>query len=285
MAREVRQAGGNACGVAGSPTVVGLPPPPPLAWTTNWETAGPIQGFDGAQEATGIVEWSTASNDNKRVNGTDAIKLLGGNLSAAHIFTSTTPTDFVLQSGHGLANGLFTICDTATAVIGNGNASPSGFVGVQMAANTAQFSSGGFASSYSAGFWYVGNNTRGGRSLYRTGIGTGGSGIQEIAEGVVDMQIDYLLRLKPISTDTPPGPPDEAWLGAYLLTWSNGAGGPATPWIDGKPDISAPTIPTKEVVAARLTLTLETLDSVGTNARPITRQLIHVVNLRNKGMR
>lgn len=279
MAREIRQAGGNACGVAGNPSVVAGAP---ADWTTNWTATGAIQGFDGSQPATGIVDIGTAPNE--RVDTTDAIKLLSGNLGEAHLFTSTTPTSFVLPTGHGLASGLFLACDTGTAIIGTGNASPTSFTGVQMAGNTAQLSSGGFIAPYTAGFWYIGTNARGGRSLFRTGVGTGSVGPVEIAEGVTDLQIDYLLRPKPTDPDIPPGAPDSAWAGASALTWNTPTGGVATAWIDD-PAVSNPT---KEVVAVRLTLTLETEASVGTNntsAQPITRQLIHVVNLRNRGMR
>ena len=280
MAREIRQAGGNACGVAGNPSLVAGTA---ADWTTDWKAAGAIQGFDGNEDATGIVDTSTA--DNERVDTTDAIKLLGGNLGEAHLFTSPAATDFVLPAGHGLADGLFLACDTATAIIGAGIASPTSFTGVQMAGNTADLSDGGFIAPYSAGFWYIGNNVRGGRSLFRTGVGTGSAGPVEIAEGVTDMQIAYLLRPKPTDPDTAPAAPDSAWLDASALTWNTGTGGAATGWIDDPDNANNPT---KEVVAVRLTLTLETQAAVGTDGttqQPIERQLIHVVNLRNRGMR
>ena len=280
MAREIRQAGGNACGATGNPSLV---TGTVADWTTNWKAAGAIQGFDGNQVATGIV--ATGTTTAQRVDTTDAIKLLSGNLSEAHLFTSPAATDFVLAAGHGLNDGLFLACDTATAIIGSGNASPTSFTGVQMAGNTADLADGGFIAPYSAGLWYIGINDRGGRSLFRTGVGTGSTVPVEIAEGVTDMQIDYLLRPKPTDPDTPPGAPDSAWAGAGALVWNTGTGGAATAWID---DPESANNPTKEVVAIRLTLTLETQAAVGTDntsQQVIERQLIHVVNLRNRGMR
>jgi type IV pilus assembly protein PilW len=283
MAREVRQAGGNACGATGNPSIV---TGAPTDWTTSWETAGAIQGFDGGQAATGIVATGTATAE--RVDATDAIKLLSGNLSEAYIFTSPAPTDFTVPAGHGLTAGLLLACDVGGAIVGVGNVSAGSTTGVQIAANTTnQLADGGFIARYSAGFWYIGNNDRGGRSLFRTGVGTGNVGPVEIAEGVTDLQIDYLLRPKPTDPDNPPGPPDSDWAGANALVWNNAAGAVITGgWTDDPNDPTSPTNPTKEVVAVRLTLTLETQAGVGTaGAQPITRQLIHVVNLRNRGMR
>lgn len=280
MAREIRQAGGNACGVAGNPSLV---TGTVTDWTTNWKAAGAIQGFDGNEAATGIV--TTGTSNAQRVDTTDAIKLLSGNLGEAHLFTSPAATDFVLPAGHGLSDGLFMACDTGTVIVGSGNASPASFTGIQMSSNTADLSDGGFIAPYSAGFWYIGNNDRGGRSLFRTGVGTGSTASVEIAEGVTDMQIDYLLRPKPTDPDTAPAAPDSAWLGASALTWNTATGGAATGWIDDTENTNSPT---KEVVAVRLTLTLETQAAVGTDGttqQPIERQLIHVVNLRNRGMR
>jgi type IV pilus assembly protein PilW len=279
VAREVRQAGGNACGVAGNPSIL---PGAPADWTTSWKTAGAIQGFDGNQTATGIVTTGTATAE--RIGNTDGIKLLSGNLSEAHIFNGPAETDFVVPAGHGLTAGLLLGCDNGTAVVGVGNATAGSATGVQIATNTAQLTDGGFIARYSAGFWYVGNNDRSGRSLFRTGVGTGSAGSVEIAEGVTDLQIDYLLRPKPTDPDNPPGPPDSSWAGAGALAWNTTSGATATGWIDD-PDNALN--PTKEVVAVRLTLTLQTTQpGVGTTAgQPITRQLIHVVNLRNRGMR
>lgn len=278
MAREVRQAGGNACGVSNSPTIV---PGTPADWTTSWKTAGAIQGFDGNQTATDIVATGTATG--ARVNTTDAIKLLSGNLNEAHIFTSPAATDFVIPADHGLTAGLLLACDTGVAIIGVGNPTVGSSTGVQIPSNTANLADGGFIARYTAGFWYIGNNDRGGSSLYRTGVGTGSAGPIEIAEGVSDLQIDYLLRPKPTDPDNPPGAPDSAWAGAATLAWNTAAGAAATAWIDDPDNLSNPT---KEVVAVRLTLTLQTQAGLSTaGAQPITRQLIHVVNLRNRGMR
>jgi len=287
MAREIRQAGGNACGVAGSPDLVS--PLVSTDWFSNWKDAGAIQGFAFDEDATDIVPFGSDPTD--RVEDTDAIKLLGGNLGEAYITSSPAATRFTLPNKHGLqasASSLFLACDASTAIIGTGTVNASATE--VLMPNASKLSDGGFIAPYSAGFWYIGHNgpPRGGTSLYRMGR----TGTQEIAEGVTDLQIHYLLRpKKAINPDDPPGAPDSQWLRVKDpkgkdpdLSWENSTGDAATGWIDD-PDPAASSNPTKEVVAVRLTLKLQTQAAVGTNQQAVTRDLIHVVNLRNRGMR
>ena len=98
--------------------------------------------------------------------------------------------------------------------------------------------------------WYIGNNVRGGRSLYRRVMRSGAAGpqvgVEEIAEGVTDMQLEYLTRTSGVYNS------------ADMITdW------PA-------------------VVSVRITLVLEGQDNVATDGGRIDRTLTHIVAVRNR---
>lgn len=275
MAREVRQAGGNLCGTTLMANVLNNAS---TAWTSNWE-AGTIQGFDGGQPATGIV--ATGAAVNERVAGTDAVRVLsGGMFDGVTIVAHNAGTAQITLAtvDHGFApESVVVICDGQSAALAKLTAAASGTSAVVGHANGAgptdncsqglnyptdcstatgnsrAFQAGGFVTPMTATTWYVGNNGRGGRSLFRVNLGPP----EEIAEGVRDMQLDYLLR------NTATGTLDSNWVAADLIT-------------DWRPIAAA------QVVAVRLRLTLETLAAVGTDQQPVERQLIHVVNLRNR---
>lgn len=101
--------------------------------------------------------------------------------------------------------------------------------------------------------WYVGGNGRGGRSLYQSVLvndaGTLSVVNQEIAEGVGDLQIGYLL-----------------------------AG--AADYVDANPAWAATDM--ARVVAVRLVLQVEGRNRVGTDGQPLSRTLEHVVTFRNR---
>jgi type IV pilus assembly protein PilW len=275
MAREVRQAGGNLCGATLMANVLNNAT---TAWTSNWE-AGVLQGFDGAQAATGIVATGTAVGE--RVAATDAVRVLsGGMFDGVPITSHNAGTAQITLNTitHGFApNNIVIICDGQSAALAKLTTAVSGTsavvahaVGVggdnncslglnfptdcsSATGNSRAFQPGGFVTLMSASTWYVGNNARGGRSLFRANA----AGTEEIAEGVRDMQLDYLLR------NSATRALDSNWVTAAAITdWTPGA--------------------TSQVVAVRLRLTLETQTAVGTNQRPVERQLIHVVNLRNR---
>ncbi|MDO9434347.1 PilW family protein [Hydrogenophaga sp.] len=272
MAREVRQAGGNLCGASLMANVLRNAT---TAWSSNWD-AGVLQGFDGAEDATGIVTTGTAVN--QRVADTDALLVLSGGMFDGRTIVShnTATAQITLNTtSHGFAaNDIVVVCDGQSAAMAEITAATSAVVThaigagaadncsrglgyptdcATAAGNSRAFQAGGFVTRMSASTWYVGNNPRGGRSLYKIAS----TGTQEIAEGVRDMQLDYLLR------NNATGVMDSNWVAASSITdWT-----PAS---------------NSQVVAVRFKLTLETQASVGTNQQPITRQLIHVVNLRNR---
>ena len=273
MAREVRQAGGNPCGAKLVGNVVNNAS---TTWSLNWE-AGTVIGFAGTHTVTAVTTGTATAN---RATATDAIQVLSGNLgdSASLASNSTTTAQITLTtSTHSItATDIVMVCDGSSAAIAQvssvsgtalyhvsatgtpGNCSQ----GLGYPSNCATavgtsktFQPGGFVSDYSASTWYVGFNSRGGRSLFRIDI----NGTEEIAEGVTDMDIAYLLRTEAT------GALDSNWVDASSIT-------------DWTPTAA------KQVVAVRMKLTLETLAKVGTNQQKLERQLIHVVSLRNRSL-
>lgn len=95
--------------------------------------------------------------------------------------------------------------------------------------------------------WFVADNGRGGRSLYRRTMDKGVVGAsEEVADGIQDMQIQYLVE----------GGND----------YVNAAAGVDWP----------------HVTAVRIILTVQGSERVGTDGNVLTRQIAHVVNLRNR---
>ena len=128
-----------------------------------------------------------------------------------------------------------------------------------------QASAGAQITRWDPAFWYVGNNARGGRSLYRAGIqvntatGAVTTRIEEMVPDVFDLQIDYLIRNR-----------DTATLGTDWLPASDAAF--AAGWVSS----------TAEVVAARLSLTIRSPEAVGADGNPLSRNFIAVGAIRNR---
>lgn len=287
MARELRQAGGNPCGTR---RVANVLRSGAGDWATNW-AGGTIIGYDG-NSPTPMVSPATpfGSGTAQRVSDTDAILVLGDALNigpgiTAHD-TTVTPTTITLNAPNAPVgnNTIVLICDIDSAVIAQvssvtgtntinfdttvpaagtpavpGNCTTSfGFPGGCTTPVAKTFTDNSFVSPLSSGLWYIGNNDRGGQSLYRRGrLST-----DEIAEGVTDMQIEYLFQIRDATTNT-----------VTLATdWADAA--PATNW--------TVTPGTPQAVALRIHLTLEASNAIGTNQAPIAREMVYVVNLRNR---
>ncbi len=275
MAREIRETDGNQCGAKLIANVINDATD---AWATDW-TEGTVRGYDKTQTSTRVVSVGTTSPN--RVTNTAAISIRRADPDSAVTVVShnATAASFQLSSiNHGFAEGdMVMVCDNGSAAIlqitnaatgtsdtivhNTGTVTPgncakglgyptdcSNAVG-----NTKTFTSGGVMAKIAPSFWYIGINPRGGKSLYRkTNTST-----EEIAEGVLDMQIEYLQRAEAT------GLPDADWVSASSITdW--------TPSAD------------KQVIAVRVTLDLESLSKVGTNQATLKRQQIFVVNLRNR---
>lgn len=268
MAREVRQAGGNPCGAV---VIANTLANPTANWWSDWDR-GVLEGFDETQDTPGLAAFG--NNVGQRVAGTHAIKVLSGGMFNGSIITAhNTGTQIISLNtpNHGLvANDLAVVCDGESAAlvqvsavtaspapgtITHGNAANLGFP----LGSPKTFQPNGLVTRYTANFWYVGRNARGGTSLFRvdrTGVA------QEVADGVTNMQAQFLTRNQNNGTLA------NDWVAASTI-----AANPAPAW--GETALNLP-------VAVRLTLSLRTTEAVGTNQAPLQRQMFHVINLRNR---
>jgi type IV pilus assembly protein PilW len=269
MSREIRQTGSNACGTRLISNVLNS-----NDWSTNWG-GGTLIGYDQATVAT-MSPFGTATAE--RVVGTDALFVLGDSLSigpsiASHAPAASPPSITLNGTNGALAAGtIVIICDSNSAAIAQvssvvgtdtiafnttgtapGNCTTNFGPGGCASPTTKTFAPNGVVSPLSAGLWYVGSNARGGRSLYRRGRLT----VDEVAEGVVNMQIQYLF------SNVATGTPATSWVDADSLTnWSTAA--------------------PNQVIALRFRITLQTINRVGTDQNVLERTVVYVVNLRNR---
>ncbi len=282
MAREVRQVGGNTCGAQVTANVLNNGG---TAWWANWD-ASTLQGFGAGVAATGIVNIGAGVGD--RTNNSDALRVLSGGMFNGVPITSHDPATGVVTlstTDHGFVAGNYVvICDGESAAIAQVTAASNAglgtithgvggaaaatsttparpgncAIGINFPApcatpNARAFAAGGYVTRYSANTWFVGNNARGGTSLFR--IGPDDLVPVEVVDGVTDMTIDYLT--------------------------SNGTT-LANDWVDATAITDWTPAATNQVVAVRLQLDLQSQNNTGTDQAPLRRQLIHVVNLRNR---
>lgn len=290
MAREIRQAGGNPCGALVTANVLNNAE---NLWWANWDPRGTLEGFDAGVEATGIVAIGNAVGE--RTNNSSAIRVLSGGMFDGVPITGHNPATGVVSlatTNHGFVEGDYVvICDGETAAIAQVTATSNAGIGsithgvggaVAAVANVSvgrpgncsselafpsglncassvskTFAVGGYVTRYSASTWYVGNNARGGTSLFR--IGPNDVAPVEVTDGVTNMTIEYLTM-----SPAPAGIATDWVNAAAIATWVPTAATPAA------------------VVAVRLQLDMQSLNNTGTDQAPLRRQLIHVVNLRNR---
>ncbi len=290
MVRDLREAGGSAC-ERDLPTVNVLN----NAGTDWWATWG--AAVTGFESNTPFPEAAFGTAAGTRVEGTDAMEIKSA-ISNGVMVDDHQPesAQFKVNTvNHGLDDGdIVMVCDfnqaaifqitnaspgtNETVVHNPGTGTPGNATKCLALTGDAGCSAGGPVKTYTFGCfdgqsnsggtcvdprnwpaniaklqswrWYIGNNGRGGRSLYRTGLRNAGGVLQpdpvEVAENVVDMQLEYLV----------PG---------------------ATGYVDSSAGVSWP-----DVTAVRVTLSLASVDNVGTGGVPITRSIQHVVALRNR---
>lgn len=273
MARDVREAAGNPCGK--NLPIANVLNTTAGAWWTGWGDG--IRGYAG-NAAFGGAAFGTAAGE--RVAGTEALELRSGQTIPGvtivqHVVTSAR-FDFNVNN-HSLEDGdIVMVCDyrqasifqvtnsqtgTNSNVVHNtggstvpGNCSKGlGFPPICTSnGNGYQYSTNSILTRLNASGWYIGNNGRGGNSLYRVFLvntsGTPGAQRQEVAENITGMTLGYLL----------PGNSNYVDAGSVGTRWG-------------------------DVIAVRITLTVVSPEGVGTtNNQRMSRTLQHVVTLRNR---
>jgi type IV pilus assembly protein PilW len=269
VGRDVREAGGIVCGSKFTPT--NTISNPSTNWWSSWndgtKNTNGIRGFEGKQSDEDFPQaFGTAAAS--RVEGADddttpdalITQSASGNTFGITAHDPTGTHNFTLNTtGHGFSIGdAIMACDYTKAALftitGPSGSNPISGNQIEHATTVLQtliFQSGGQLARLSASAWYIGFNGRGGRSLYRVPLG-GNS--EEIAEGVTDLQIQYLV--KDVNNNLP-----DSYVDADNIT---------TPdeW--------------KRVVAVRIVFTLSSLEAVGTGNVALTRNWNTVVTLRNR---
>lgn len=292
LMRETRDAGMVPCGTTLTANVVRVATTPGATLSSPWwadTDAGMLRGFDGGQASADVPFGTTPG---ARIDDTDAIVLLRPAndedfvqqvLSHDPVATQFNvasigrlkPDDAVLVCD-GKSSALLRI-DTATAatnIITYSASAPNcttslGKVDSQCTSpQDKTFDAGATLVRWHPAIWYVGQNRRGSRSLYRAGIDkvTIGGAVQllterqEILPGVHDLQIDYLTR-------------DRTADFALASAWAS-ATSFAGNW----------NLPTREVVAVRVQVTLRSEEAAGTAGQPLERKLVAVAALRNRDL-
>lgn len=277
MARDLRDAGGVSCGNADRTEpmkLVNVLNNPATQWWTNWN--GGVVGYEGA------IPLGSPAN---RVPGTDAVDLMSGDDSTAATVRADSTGGAQIQlntATHGFQTGdLVVACDwqqaslfQVTGITGGdtlahavGGGAPGNCSRGLGYANPADCSAAGRVHQYGptvpdprraatvvrlhSARWYIGT-TATGRSLFRsTVVNEAGVPVvrnQEIAEGVNDMQLQYLL--------------------SGAANYVDATAVPATRWDD--------------VTAVRVTLDMLSTDRAGANGAQIARRIAHTVTLRNR---
>lgn len=278
MARDIREAGGIPCG--STLPIANVLNNPSSNWWSNWADGG-LHGYSETQ--AGPKPFGTGSGD--RVSGTDAILIRSGTLSEGVVVTDHNPASAqfkVNTSNHGISDGdIVMACDNSQAAIfqvtntnstnkivvhNTGTGTPGnctkglGLPVTCTAVGTSKtFDGGGLLTKLSASFWYIGHNGRGGRSLYRlTMSGNTNAKAEEMAEGVTDMNIEYLTS----DGASPPTLSDQFVTADSITDWSDAA--------------------TSRVVAVRIQLTHATQEAVSTDRTALQRNTYLAISLRNR---
>jgi type IV pilus assembly protein PilW len=218
MARDMRESAGNACesGLRTSNTLRN----PATRWWSNFDAS--VMGYDGG---TAFPDQGFGTGTGQRIANTDALEIKSAVNDGVTIVSHNAPAaNFQVNTiNHGISSGdIVMVCDfdhaallqvtnaqpgiNATIVHNNGGAVVPGNCSKGLGFPTdcssplgAQYAFGPNAIIARARMhrWYVGANSRGGRSLFEATVvnnaGTPEVAAQEIAEGVQDMQLEYLV--------------------------------------------------------------------------------------------
>lgn len=253
MSRDLREVGGNPCDVA-LPTANVLSTADAASWSGNW--AQPLIGF-GSGGLTGAL------------SGTDAIQVLSAadSLSTVslHVAVPLVSNAFTTTASPTVVPGDFAmVCDTQQLAIVKVGVVAGNLVTTLLSENRCNtlgtkpsvcaltanyvFQRNAVMAPMTSKQWYVASNNRGGSSLYQRVRRGNSLAVEEVVDGVTGMALTYLVRT------------GNAYVEAGSITdWS-------------------------VVTAVRITLTVTAPGTTGTDGAPLTRNLVHTVNLRNRSL-
>lgn len=244
MARDIREAGGNPCDI--DLPVANVADLGGANWWSTWSQ--PVRGYDNGALAGSVA-------------GTDALQLLLVGDAIANVSAHAGTVLTVDNGGDFATNDVLMVCDTkqlavfkagavsATSVSHANGGNCSNSLNVLPAPCNASapayvYPRNSVVSKLNGVRWFVADNGRGGRSLFRV---LNGAAREEMVEGVNDMQLAYLQD--PATT-------------TYV------AAGAVAAWQD--------------VSAVRITFTVNSDSAVGTGNVPLSRDLEYVVTLRSR---
>jgi type IV pilus assembly protein PilW len=302
MSRDLRDAGSNPCALKAVSSVI-RDASATTPWWADW-ASGTVVGYDGNQTGGGAVVGTLSGN---RVTATDAITVLRTSLDdgdlrtiQGHDYASTSITlntvtgyqavtpvlacDFssgAIFDVWAVSNSLVQLDHQTTSPSLNCTVDFSYPLQTDCTGGTSRtFAVGGYVTKLDSGFWYIGINSRGTRSLYRHTITRGLVGgvtqivteAREMVPDVQDMQIEYLTRDRTLTSNDLAA----SWITASdaVFSASNGEWREMT--------IGANTKNNQEVVAVRITLSLVAPDGYSIEGVPITRTTYGVIKLRNR---
>ncbi|WP_447940293.1 PilW family protein [Pseudoxanthomonas mexicana] len=289
MARDVREAGGNACNSSNNMSVINVLNNPTARWWSNWgrtpanaALGSALRGFGGGEVVPAIA---VGGGQTQRIANTQALVVMSGGERSVNVVSHVpgTQTFTVQNANHGFQTGdvllacgqdadvvsLASVQDTDVGTVrfgaifqmtnAGGGTSILHAVGGTPGNASANLGPNGIASTFGANAtisrihaaaWYIGNGAQG-PTLYQALLTPNGVVTpQELIPGVSAMNLEYLL------------PGANNYVAANLV--------PAANWGD--------------VLAVRMTLTLQSDESTGTDGQPIRRQLVQVASLRNRSL-
>lgn len=217
MSRELREVGTTPCGNTRASVGNVL-----NGAGTHWyDWAEPVRGYTGAEAIGGVNGIAFGAAHAQRIAGTDALEMrgaaVGGRKAQAHDAAGGNFT--MLDANHGFTTSdIVVACDYQRASIfqitgvsgdqidyaagagspGNASINLGGCLETECTPGMYTFQPSLLITRLGASRWYIGANDRGGRSLFlqtlRNVAGVTQTSTEEIAEGVTDLQVSYLLN-------------------------------------------------------------------------------------------
>jgi type IV pilus assembly protein PilW len=311
LSREVREAGTTPCGVRTVLSAIRTPTLVVTPWWADWNS-GTFIAYDRSNAST-LVPFGTAVG-NRRA-GTDALSILRAsmvdNLLRPVEAHDTSINQLTLSSNANFdkdGGDVALVCDSFSAAIFEVSVT-SGAKNIQWSTSSPssncstalgwrkdfdcaakitnkQFQNDAFVTTLDSAFWYIGVSPSGnGSSLYRLTLDkvgpSGGSKNativrREMVSNVAGMRVDYLVRTRVAGA---PGTPDTF---TEPTQWENESGSAKNYFIPANFGWSSDN--PRQVIAVRLTLDF-TDSTLGVDGRPLTRQTIAVISLRNREVR